>query len=340
MFTKKIDIQILFIHEFLTFLKAGVSLIESLDFLRKQSGVPQKIRRETDLLYQDVSQGSTLADSLRRRISFLDPWQFDLIEASEKSGTLKNGFTFIAAILETKKEHLKKMILACMHPTFYTIVFIVFYPLRELIGLLIHRQEAYLTAYLMVQAKVWIVIASVFFFFKLMPVIFQSKSMKVFMDGIVLWVPFLGKAIKHMFLYQFFYVFGSCYASGNPVLQSWELASQMCNNRALAKNMKKGFEVLKGQGDLDTAFFITKMFPEKIINLIRVGLKSGTMKDQSDQCMKIYYEHYEMDAKKIEVIVPKIFYFIMVFLLIGIIMQLVRGYTNTITNLVPFDQSF
>ncbi len=339
MFTKKIDQQILFIHEFLTFVKSGVPLVEALDFLQSQSSLPPSMRQDISRLHADVKLGQTLADSLRKQITFLEDWQLDLIEASEKSGTLTEGLLFIKNLLQKKKEHAKRIFWACLHPAFYTVVFMLAYPLRELMGMLIHRNMAHVTAYLMAEAKVFIIVASVFFFMKFLPVVFQAGVLKRVYDSVILHMPLFGKITKQMFMYQFFYVFGMCYARGCPLEQSWRLAARMSENQALAARLRKGEVIIKGQGELDTAFYVTGIFPEKIINLIKAGMKSGTMKDQAEQCMRIYQEQYEMSIQKMEMVLPKLFYFVIVFLLIGIMIKLVNGYFNAVFNLVPFDQA-
>jgi type IV pilus assembly protein PilC len=339
MSTKKIDKQILFIHEFLTFVKSGVSLVESLDFLKSQSSLPPATRQSIHRLHAKVKQGNTLADSLREEVGFLEDWQLDLIEASEKSGTLTEGLLFIKNLLEKKKEHAKRIFFACLHPAFYTVVFMIAYPLRELMGMLIHRDMAYVAAYLMAEAKLFIILASVIFFVKFLPVVFRTGGLKRVYDSVILRIPLFGTIIKRMFMYQFFYVFGTCYARGCPLVESWRLAARMSENQALAARLQKGEAVLKGQGELDTAFYVTGLFPEKIINLIKAGIKSGTMKDQTEQCMRIYREQYEMSIQKMEMVLPKLFYFVIVFLLIGILIKLVNGYFNAVFNLVPFDQA-
>lgn len=343
MFFNKIDTQLLFVHEFLSFMKSGVSLVEALDFLRTQSGLPRKMRGEITRVHQRVTQGQTLVDSLRSEVSFLEPWQFELIESSEQSGTLTGGLIFIQSILEKKKETNKKIFFACIHPAFYTVLFIFIYPLREFIGMImgffVYHDLAFVVPYLRAESKVFIVLGSIFFFLKFLPLICQSAGLKKVTDSLVLFVPIFGKLVEKMFFYQFFYVFGACYASGCSVLKAWTLSSKLCNNEAIRARMRRGEAILKGNGDLDTAFFITKLFPEKIVNLIKVGLKSGTMKDQAKQCMDIYYEQYELQAKKVEMIVPKLFYFIIVFFLIGTIIKLANGYMNTVFNQVPLDSA-
>jgi len=324
--TKKIERQILFFHEMGEFLKAGILMPEALELLERKSNIPIFMKNEVSRVTEDISSGRPIGASLRKHASFLDFWQLAVIESAEESRNFHQVFIFILHILEKKKQQRKRITSASSQPLFYAFLFIFIYPIRELMMVFIHRKFFYLSAYLLEELKIVVLFVFMGFVFKILYLFVNKKKFKAWSDIQILKVPLFGVAMQSMTFYQFFYVFETCLSSGRDILKSWQVSSNVSENSEIRRALSKGEKVLASRGAIDTAFFITKLFPDKIVTLMQEGARSGTLRAQLEKCMNLYEDKCDYDQGKIERIIPKIFFGIVAILLLIVLIKVIKGY--------------
>ncbi len=326
MLFKNIKNQIIFFQSLSSCIGSGVTIIEALHFMRTQTGIPQNIQRELDPVITEIKKGSALGDALKKHAFSMDDWQIGIINGAEKSGTLKDALKNLTRLLEQRKEFYEQIFKESLQPLFYVVILIFIYPIGLLMGVLIHPCLSRLWAYFFEVAKVMFGIVSIVWLFKYSPKWIRSPRYKEVLDKALLKIPFIGELIKKMALYRFLYTLSACYAAGTSIIAAWNLSADACGNSGVAFTLRKGSDVLKANGDLALAFFVTKLFPEGLMGLILVGIKSGTTKVQLEKCAFFCEKEVESALRVMIAFLPKIFYLLIVFMIARVLLKVIGGY--------------
>ena len=99
---------------------AGVSILESLHLMRKQTRSRGK-RRVYDQVIDDVTNGLFLSTSLARFERLFGSFAINLIKIGETGGMLTENLNYLAEELKKKEEFRKKVLGALIYPIFITI---------------------------------------------------------------------------------------------------------------------------------------------------------------------------------------------------------------------------
>ncbi len=106
---------ILFTRQLASMILTGLTLIESLNLLRKQADKPQMKKLIEDLI-NDVSEGKSFSDALTRHKDIFSPVYISLITAAEEGGLLDKVLARLADNLEKSDEVNKKVRSALFYP--------------------------------------------------------------------------------------------------------------------------------------------------------------------------------------------------------------------------------
>lgn len=106
---------ILFTRQLSSMILTGLTLIESLNLLRKQADKP-KMKRLIEDLINDVSEGKSFSDALSNHKDVFSPVYISLITAAEEGGLLDKVLARLADNLEKSDEVRKKVRSALFYP--------------------------------------------------------------------------------------------------------------------------------------------------------------------------------------------------------------------------------
>lgn len=320
MYLQKLKHQALFFDQFAVLIKSGITVVETLGYLKNRTSLPSAITRELAPILKDVMTGMTLAKALKRHSFYLEPWQMSLIDISEKSGTLKDGLELISGIMATQAKQYTVLIKASMQPFFYLIILIIIAPYQQFMQMLIYKKPI---PYLAQELKLIFFLSSVIILIIYLPEWIGSKKRR---DSILLHIPIVGQAIKSKELHLFVHMLAICMGSGLNIVMAWNTAAEVSQNFHLRNLLSKGAYILESDGQIDLAFYSTTLFPEVMLDMIQVGEKTGTIKAQLEKCAVMLESDYHSAIEQITVIAPKAFYIAIVIFLAIILTQIVEKF--------------
>lgn len=123
-FRSKRSLALPFLLKFRQLHSSGMPLGEALQVMANRMSDPQ-LKDLSQHLYKDLSEGRTLAASMRSRGDIFEPTMSYLIEAGEATGNLVPILTNIIEHLQTQKALSKKIKSALAYPCFITVVAMV-----------------------------------------------------------------------------------------------------------------------------------------------------------------------------------------------------------------------
>ncbi len=297
---------VVFTRQFATLISSGMSLLESLTVLEKQTPNPKfsKIISEVRLY---VESGHSLSESMERHTKVFKDIYVSLVRAGEAGGVLDKTMNDLANFLETDEEIKLKIRNKTAYPKFVlgfaaviTVVIIVF--------LVPTFKGIYdeLGAELPMPTKIIIFIGDLFkniYFYLIMAVVIgggiflfkkftRSARGKYLIDNLKLNIPKFGDLFRKMSLSRFSRHFGILLETGVPILSSLEIAKGVAGNILIDNALEKIKKGISEGENISDPMSKMKVFPAMMVQMIAVGERTGTL----DEIVSKIADFYEKEV--------------------------------------------
>lgn len=304
------SVEIVFFTKHLaTMLKAGIPINEALETLQKQTrhAYFQKVLSE---IIDDLTNGSALADALKKHPSVFDQFYVSMVEVGEEAGSLEENLLFLADQL-TKDLALKKKIQGAMlYPGlvfFATIAmsgFISFFVLPSLVDFFNNLNVALplptriLLGFATIMKNYGALIAiGVVGLVALTKIFVSLPGIKPIWHRMQLRLPLIGRLIAYGQLARFGRNLGILLRSGVPISRSLGVTTQTLSNVTYQNELQRVLNKLESGKNIGDALekVHADIFPPLVSKMITVGEKTGNL-DETLMYLATFYEE-EIDAQ-------------------------------------------
>jgi type II secretory pathway component PulF len=294
---------VLFTRQLASMVMTGLTLLESLNILKKQTTNPM-MKDIIDDLIASVSEGSSFSQALAKHKEAFSEVYIALVQAAETSGLLDKVLSRLAENLE-RSEDLKKQIRSAL-----------FYPMIILIGMLgvivvmnifvipqlgtlyesLNLELPFSTKVVLTFSKLFttffpfVIAAAVGGFFLLKRFIATEKGIKMF-DKIKLKIPIVGKIIELSIVDEVSRTLSLLITSGSSILQSLNITARVAGNYYYRDAITKSSTLVEKGIPLSTAFDNQNIFDPIVVQMIKVGESTGKM----DESLLKLSEYFERD---------------------------------------------
>lgn len=296
---------VMFSHELLLLLKAGLSLVESMETLREKEQRPN-VKLLLDQVTHSLYEGLPLSSALEKNLDSFNPLYIAMVRSSEKTGDLIDALRRYIDYQVQVNLVRKKIISASIYPAILLIVggmvvmFLMLYvvPKFSVIyegrGTNLPLMSQWLLAWgkLLAEHSVKVLTGFVLLVVTVIYGLSQS-SIRQFLVGKILLVPTLSEKMKVYQLARFYRTTGMLLKGGIPVMTVLEMVSGLLRNDlsqqlALARNdIKEGLP-------LSIAMEKHQLTTPVAVRMMRVGEKSGQM----GQMMENIGDFYEDEISR------------------------------------------
>lgn len=279
----------IFTRQFSVMIDAGLPLVQCLEILGAQQD-NKTFQRVLIQVRQDVEQGSSLAESMRKHPKVFDDLYTNMIAAGEAGGILDTILQRLATYIE-KAVKLKSQVKSAMiYPV--AVISIAVIVVMVILWKVIPTFAALFTglgAELPLPTRVVIalsnfigdyivfmviaLIAGVFFFRRY----YQTYKGKRVVDGAVLKAPILGLLMRKIAVARFCRTLATLTASGVPILDGLQITARTAGNSIIEdalmvvrKSVEEGKTISEPLAD-------TKVFPPMVVQMISVGEQTGAI---------------------------------------------------------------
>ena len=295
---------VIFTRQFATMVSAGMSLIESLIVLGKQT-TNQKLSTIISEIRMDIESGHSLSESMEKHSSVFKGLYISLIRAGEAGGVLDKTMNDLANFLEKEEDIRAKISSKTAYPKF-VLVFAAVITIVIIVFLVPTFQGIYeeLGAQLPMLTQIIIYIGNLFkkvYFYVILAVIIfggrylfikfvRSPRGRYFMDKLKISIPRFGDLFKKMSLSRFNRHFGILLATGVPILSSLEIAKGVADNVLIDNALEKIRKSIKEGENIADPMSIIPVFPTMMVQMIAVGERTGTL-DEVVSKLADFYEN-------------------------------------------------
>ncbi len=292
----------LFCNQFGTILRAGISLIECLDILRKQTE-NKTLSGVVDELFEDVQKGVLLSKSMEQHKKVFPNIFVNMVASAEVSGQLDLIMERMASHFEKEFKLNSKIKGAMVYPVILisvsvlVTVFLLVMVLPSFVGMF---SDFGVPLPLLTQTllgvggffkKYWyiilgIIIIIVFSFKRFV----STKEGRLAFDGFKLKVPVFGKVNKKVATTRFARSLSTMINSGISIIESLELVSRVIGNEKIKVGIEEALEQVKKGNGVAGPLNNMDLFPPMMISMIKIGEDTGNMENMLETTANFYDE--------------------------------------------------
>lgn len=319
----KLDDLVLFTRQLSALVKAGISLVKSLNILFAQ--VENRYLREIiSSITAKIESGSSLSDAMAHYSEVFSPLYINMIKAGEFSGALDSILERLAIYLEDISKLNRKVRSAFIYPVVVLVVAILITSiifLKVIPGFknIFTSLQAKLPLPTVIMIKISDLFQKYFLFIVGIGIILgfilrrlmRLPRIKLSQDKLKLNLPLIGGLLRKVIIARFTRTVSTLLKSGVSILSALDIGSRTSGNKIVEATLSKvSARVSKGER-IGESLAENKIFAPLVVNLIAVGEETGDIPSMLDKIASFYEEEVDVAVSNLTSLIEP---FIIVFL--------------------------
>lgn len=296
-----------------TYLKAGISLIDSVRILEKQADKPEHRKVYQKMVYE-LLKGESLSVAMQKQQDKFPKLLVNMVKTSELTGDLTSVLDDMAEYYTSKEETKKTMISAMTYPVIVIIIAIcvVVFILTSIVPKFVDMYSAndakipaltqaimnisnFLTQhYILLILIIGGVIGTFILLFKHVQA-FRKNAQIVMMH-----VPVLGKIIIYNEVYNFTKTFASLLNHGVFITDSMEILAKITNNEVYKELINRTIINLNKGANISDSFKGSWAFPVAAYEMIVTGESTGQLGLMMEKVANYYQTLHKNIVKQLQ----------------------------------------
>lgn len=318
---------IMFLRQFSTLLRAGVTIVESIRILSLQveSKPFQKILVS---IGDDLRGGGSLSDTMMKHPKAFEPLVINMIKAGEMSGTVDDSLDRLAEHYEKAHMTKQKVISAMSYPIVVGIVAIgvVIFLLTFVVPMFVDLfasvggELPWLTQFVLIASEFMV---SYWYLFVLAVAVIvvgiwmlrNNKEGKFLLDSFLLRLPIFGDLIKKSSLATLTRTLSSLFASSVPILQALSMTEKIVENEVISRVVAESRQSLERGESLTEPMAGHWAFPPLIPHMIAIGEQTGSLDAMLAKVADFYEKEVDASTDRLKALIEPL----MIVLLAGLV---------------------
>ncbi len=304
---------------------AGIGLLAALEQLQRNPPA-RSYRWPVRQLCQELSEGATFTDSLRRLGSWLPPFDIALLHAGEQSGRLDVCLRLLANYYEDRARVARQMISDLLYPAFLFHFAILIFAFISWFRA--GNTVQFLTQTLGVFVPVYAVILLIIYAGQSR----HREGWRAALESLLHPVPVLGKARHYLALARLAAALEGLLNAGVTIIEAWELAAEASGSPALRRAVLAWRPLVDAGQTPAEAVSASAKFPELFANQYATGEISGKL----DETLRRLHQYYQDEgSRKLHAFTqwtPRAIYFGVMLMIAYWVVRFYVGYFQQIQN--------
>ena len=296
---------VIFSRQLSTMIDSGLPIVQALDLLGSQEANPH-FKKVQLAVKADVETGMPFGDALRKHPSVFSPLYCSLVTAGEIGGVLDTILQRLCTQIE-KSEAMKRKIKSSLTYPVGTLVVAVVICIFMLWKVIPTFQDMFssmggqlpsLTQFL-VDASNWVSSNIIYILLTVIAVptaiyfALKQRPIKRAVDSFALMVPGVGDVIRKSAVASFTRTLGTMISSGVPLLDALAIVSDSVSNIAVQEAIMFVRSRLSEGATLADPLQVTGIFPNMVVQMIRVGEETGALDTMLNKIADFYDEEVD-----------------------------------------------
>lgn len=311
----KRDQFIMFLRQFSTLMRAGVTIVDTIRILSQQ--VESKALAKTLAMVEDeLRKGNTLSDSLAKHPKIFEPLTINLIKAGEMSGNIDESLERLANHYDKAYQTRQKVVSAMSYPAIVGVLAIgvVIFLLATIVPMFVDMFAGFggelplLTQIVMqlsdLTISYWYLIVlavlGLIFAYWLMK---RSLQGRLVLDTMLLRMPIFGKIFKKSALARLTRTLSSLFTSSVPILQALTMVEKVVGNEVMSKVVLASRDSLERGGSLTEPMRDHWAFPPLIPHMISIGEQTGSLDHMLLKVAEFYEKEVDAETDRLKALI-------------------------------------
>ncbi|MFQ5452201.1 MAG: type II secretion system F family protein [Candidatus Paceibacterota bacterium] len=302
-------------NQFAIMLGSGLTIIDSLDILRRQAKKPTLLKL-INQIEKDVKSGASLSSSLKKRRDLFSDLYIALVRAGEASGKLDEILMLLSKNLERQRTFRSKIKNAMIYPAiilvamFIVIFIMISFVLPNLLKIFDDFDAKLpLSTRILIkisdfaQAYWWLILFGLIGLVIGLKKYYKSKVGRHSIDNFTLRIPVISNVIKVAALVDSTRTMSILIGSGVSILETIDIISETTSNivyqnafRNIHDKIEKGETIAKALED-------EKIFPPILVQMASVGEQTGHLDKTLDNLAKYFESESELAVKALTILI-------------------------------------
>lgn len=273
-----------------TYLKAGISLIDSVRILEKQSEKPEQRKTYQKVVYE-LLKGENLSTAMEKQGDKFPTLLVNMIKTAELTGDLTSVLDDMADYYTSKEETRKAMISAMTYPVIVlciaigVIIFILVSIVPSFVEMyrdndaeipaittfVMNASDFIVNYYLFIILGIGIFVIIFIYLYK------HNRAFRKNVQLVIMHIPVFSKIVIYNEVYNFTKTFASLLNHGVFITDSMEVLSKITNNEIYKELIAKTIINLNKGADISESFKGSWAFPVAAYEMIVTGEKTGQL---------------------------------------------------------------
>jgi type IV pilus assembly protein PilC len=317
-------------HQLSIMITAGLSVHQALEHL-KTNPPSNDLRAPVTRWLEQLAEGKTVSESLRRTGTWIPSFDIALIDAAEQSGRLDACFKLLAVYYRERAQTARQMLSDMAYPLFVLNFAIILFPLIDLIG-----PHGTLTRFLGMTIGIAVPLYLLVFLIIYACQGRHGEGWRSQVENVLGRVPVLGTARRDLALARLATALESLLSAGVPIIAAWELAATASGSPALNRTVQSWKQPLAEGSTFSELISRSSRFPQLFANLYHTGEVSGTTDDTLLRLHTLYQTEGMSKMKHLSQWTPKVVYFGIIFFVAWKIISFYTGYFHEVEQASHF----
>lgn len=294
---------VIFTRQLSSMILTGLTLIEALNILKKQSNSPA-LSSVLDSLVADISEGKPFSEALKKHPDVFSDVYISLVKAAEAGGMIDQILGRLADNLEKSEELQKNIKSALFYPVIIVVGMMIVITVMN-IAIIPQLNEIYKSMNVELPFITKIVVGMSEFFVKYILFMFlgmiglvvlfgkfrTSKNGKRIIHKITLKLPVFGNIITLAVLTEISRTLSLLIRSGSSIIDALHTSANVSSNIWYKEAVDDAAGLVEKGFNLSTSFENQSIFPAVLIQMIKVGEETGKI----DESLEKVSEYFQRD---------------------------------------------
>lgn len=323
----KRDQFIMFLRQFATLMRAGVTIVDSVAILSQQ--VESKaLRRALVEIADELKSGKSLSEAARKFPKIFEPLVINLLQAGELTGSIDESLDRLATHFEKAYATRQKVVSAMTYPVIVAVLAIgvVIFLLTSIVPMFVEMFNDFggelplITQFVMgasdfVQNYWYLLIAIVVIFVSGLWLVRKDEKGRYMLDTILLRMPIFGNILKKAALARMTRTFSSLYSSSVPILVALTMVERVVGNEVIGKVILQSRDGLERGESMTGPMMGHWAFPPLIPHMISIGEQTGALDHMLERVAEFYEKEVDAETDKLKAMIEPL----MIVLLAGLV---------------------
>lgn len=318
---------VIYLRQFATLLKAGVTVVEATKILSEQTD-SKYLKKTLKDVEQDLRDGKPLSEAVGKHKKIFSPMFINMVRAGEAGGNLDNTLERLADHYEKQNKSRQKIKAALAYPivvgiiaigvVIFLLAFVV--PSFEQTFADLGAELPAITKFVLgasdfMQVYWWLIVLMFIGLFVGIMVFKSNKQTKYYWDYFVLRIPVFGKLMQKAVLARMTRTLSSLFSSSVPILQSLDIVESVVENEVIARVIKSSRDSLERGDSLTGPMEKHWAFPPLVTQMIAIGEETGSLDAMLGKVADFYETEVETATDQIKSLIEPM----MIVVLAGIV---------------------